>query len=146
VFQFTYQYLDNRRLWHKSESTVTRLRVRRQENRTSIPGRSIDSSVTTSSKLALKSTQLSRYSDWLRAGRRRGRSSRSDRVKNFLFSMSSRPAVGFTQPPIQCVPWVLSWKVKWSGREADDSPPTVPRSRKYGSIHPLPHTPSWLSA
>jgi hypothetical protein len=22
----------------------------------------------------------------------------------------------------------------------------VPRSRKYGSIHPLPHTPSWCSA
>jgi hypothetical protein len=46
----------------------------------------------------------SRYSDWLRAGRRRGQSSSPGRVKNFLFSKSSRPALLCTQPPIQWVP------------------------------------------
>jgi hypothetical protein len=36
--------------------------------------------------------------------------------------------------------------VKRPGREVEHSPPTMPRSRKCGSIHPLPHTPSWRSA
>jgi hypothetical protein len=49
-------------------------------------------------------TMRSRYSDWLRAGRPRGRSSSPGRVKNFHFSMSSRPALGSTQPPIEWVP------------------------------------------
>jgi hypothetical protein len=44
-----------------------------------------------------------RYSDWLRAGRPRVRSSSPGRVKNFLYSKSSRPALRSTQPPIQCV-------------------------------------------
>jgi hypothetical protein len=63
------------------------------------------------------------YSDWLRAGRLRGRSSSTGRVKNFLFSKSSRPALGSTQPPIQWVPGVLSPGVKRPGREADHSHP-----------------------
>jgi hypothetical protein len=46
-------------------------------------------------------TPPSRYSDWLRAGRLRGRGSSPGRVKNFRFSMSSKPALGSTQPPIQ---------------------------------------------
>jgi hypothetical protein len=49
----------------------------------------------------LGETGRSRYSDWLRAGRPRVRSSSPGRVKNFHFFMSSRPALGFTQPPIQ---------------------------------------------
>jgi hypothetical protein len=44
---------------------------------------------------------LSRYGDWLRAGRPMGRSSSPGTVKNFFFSMSSRPALGPTQLPIQ---------------------------------------------
>jgi hypothetical protein len=36
----------------------------------------------------------SRHSDWLRVRRPRGRSSSPGRVKNFLFSTSSRPALG----------------------------------------------------
>jgi hypothetical protein len=47
----------------------------------------------------------SRDSDWLRAGRPRGRSSFPGKSKNFHF-ISSRPALGYTQPPIQWVPGV----------------------------------------
>jgi hypothetical protein len=63
----------------------------------------------------------SRYSDWLRGGRPRGWSSSPSRVKNFLLPMSSRPAVGSTQPPVEWVPGTLSSGVKQSGREADYS-------------------------
>jgi hypothetical protein len=66
----------------------------------------------------------SRNSDWLRAGRPKGRSSSPGRFKNFLFSTWSRPALGFTQPPIQCVLGALSPGVKRPVREADHSPPT----------------------
>jgi hypothetical protein len=72
------------------------------------------------------------------------------RVKNFLFSASSRPVPGPTQPPIQ---WVLGAPslggVKRPGREADRSLQIVPRSRKFESVHPPPpppHMPSWHSA
>jgi hypothetical protein len=58
----------------------------------------------------------------LLAGEWRGRSSSSARVINFLFSASSRPALGPTQPPIQWVPGVISLGVKRLGRQA--SPPT----------------------
>jgi hypothetical protein len=82
--------------------------------------------------------------DWLRAGWPRGRSSSSGKVKNFLFSMSSRPALGSTQPLTQ---WV-SWGVKLQGREADHSPQTSAEVKKmwiYTTTFPLP-TPSWRSA
>jgi hypothetical protein len=81
----------------------------------------------------------SRYNNWLWAGRLRGRSSRPGRVKNFLFSKSSRPALGPTQPPIQWVLGALSPMVKRSGREADHSPPTsaeVKKMRIYKSTPP----------
>jgi hypothetical protein len=42
----------------------------------------------------------------------------------FLFNTTSRPALGPTQPPIQCVPGALSLGVKQQGREADHSPPS----------------------
>jgi hypothetical protein len=51
--------------------------------------------------------QLSRYGDWLRAERLVGGSSPS-RIKNFHFSISPRPALGSTQPPIKCVLGALS--------------------------------------
>jgi hypothetical protein len=54
----------------------------------------------------------------------RGRSSSPGRVKNFLLSMSSTPALGSTQSPIQWVPGAFSPGVKRPGREADHSPPT----------------------
>jgi hypothetical protein len=53
-----------------------------------------------------------------------GRSSSPGKVKNFLFSTSSRTALGLTQPPIQWVPGALSPAVKRLEREADHSPPT----------------------
>jgi hypothetical protein len=52
------------------------------------------------------------YSDWLRAGRPRGRSSSPGRVKNFHFSISSRPALGHTQSPVEWVLGALSPEVK----------------------------------
>jgi hypothetical protein len=64
------------------------------------------------------------------------------RGKNFHFSMSSRPALGPTQSPIQWAPWALSPWVKWPGCEVDHWPPTSAKG-KHGSIHPLPHTSSW---
>jgi hypothetical protein len=54
----------------------------------------------------------SRYSEWLWAGRLRGRGSSPGKVKNFLPSTSSRPVLGSTQPPIQWVPGALSPGVK----------------------------------
>jgi hypothetical protein len=61
----------------------------------------------------------SRYSDWLRAGRPNGKSSRPGRGKTFLLSTSSRPVLGPTQLPIQWVP-----EVKRLGRESNHSPPS----------------------
>jgi hypothetical protein len=66
---------------------------------------------------------LSRYSDWLRAGRQRCQSSSPGRVKNFLFSALSKPALGSIQRPSQWVQGALSPGVKRQGREADHSPP-----------------------
>jgi hypothetical protein len=51
------------------------------------------------------------------------RSSSPGRVKNFLFSTSSRPALWSTHPPIQWVPGALSSWIKPPRREADHSPP-----------------------
>jgi hypothetical protein len=66
--------------------------------------------------------ERSQYSDWVRAGRQRGRSSSPRRAKNFLFSTLSRPALGPTQPPVQWVLGALFPGVKQPGREADQSP------------------------
>jgi hypothetical protein len=64
------------------------------------------------------------YSEWLRAGRPRGRSLSPGKVKNFLFPAASRPAEGLTQPPIQCVWGPPCSRLKRQGREADHSPST----------------------
>jgi hypothetical protein len=44
-------------------------------------------------------------------------------VGSRIFSMSSRPVLGSTQPPIQWVPAALSPRVKRQGRETEHSPP-----------------------
>jgi hypothetical protein len=80
-------------------------------------------------------------SDWLRAGRQRGRSSIPVSVKNLPFSTSSRPAVGPTQHPIR---WVL--EAKWPDLKLATHLKLVLVSRKRGFIHPLCHTPLWRSA
>jgi hypothetical protein len=59
-----------------------------------------------------------------------GWSSSPGRIKNFLFSTSSRPALAPIQPPIQWVPGVLSPGVKRSGSEADRSLPTSAEVKK----------------
>jgi hypothetical protein len=65
---------------------------------------------------------------------------------NFHFSMSSRPALRSTQPPIQWVSGALSPGVIGRGVNLTTYLKLVPRSRKYGCIHPLPQNPSWQSA
>jgi hypothetical protein len=88
--------------------------------------------------LSFRTTHLpiiSRYSDWLRVGRPRGRSSSPNRVKNFLFSTSSIPALGSTQPPIQWVPGALFPRVNRPGREADHSPPTSAELKKNVDLY-----------
>jgi hypothetical protein len=62
--------------------------------------------------------------------RPRGQCSSPGRVKNFLFSTASRPALGPTQPPIQWVPGALSPGVKRQEREADHSPPISAEVKK----------------
>jgi hypothetical protein len=88
----------------------------------------------------------SRYSSWLRAGRPRGRSSSPGRFKNFLFSTSSRSALGPTQPPIQWVPRALFPGIKRLGREADHSPPASAEVKKMWIYTSTPPYASWRSA
>jgi hypothetical protein len=78
------------------------------------------------------------YSDWLRTGRRISWSSAPGRVNKFLYSTSSRPALGPTQPPIKWVPEALYQGVKRPGREADRSPPTNAEVKKTWIIHSHP--------
>jgi hypothetical protein len=52
------------------------------------------------------------------------------RVKNFLYSTSSRSVLGSTQPPTQLVPGALSLVVKRLGGEADHSRPTSAEVKK----------------
>jgi hypothetical protein len=77
-------------------------------------------------------TWRSRYSDWLLDGRQWSRSSGPGRVKNFHFSILSRPALGPTQPPIQLVPGegAPSPAVERPEREADHSSPTSAEDKK----------------
>ena len=67
-----------------------------------------------------------RDSDWLRAGRQRSRSSSLGRVRDFLFSMSSRLApASYTMGTGGSFP-----EVKRPGRKADHSPPTSAEVKK----------------
>jgi hypothetical protein len=71
-----------------------------------------------------KPGQCSRYSDWLRAERPRGRSSSPGRGNCFLPSTSSRPVPGTTQPIFQWGTGTMYPGLKRPGSEADHSPPT----------------------
>jgi hypothetical protein len=68
-----------------------------------------------------------------------GRGSIPGKGKGFIYSTSSRPALKFTQPPIQRVPGTLSSGVKRSEHEADRSPPSSAKVKSGGAIPP--HTP-----
>jgi hypothetical protein len=68
-----------------------------------------------------------------------GGSSSPGRVNNFHLSISSRPALGSTQPPIKWVPGSLSRGKSGRGVKLTTHLQLVPRSRKFGSIHPLPY-------
>jgi hypothetical protein len=52
----------------------------------------------------------------------------------FLSSITSRPALGPTQPPIQSVPGALSSSVTGQGREADHLPPSSAEVKNGGAI------------
>jgi hypothetical protein len=57
----------------------------------------------------------------------------------FPLASVSRPALGPTQPPVLCVPGVLSPGVKARpGRDTDHSPTSVPRSRMSRSYTSFP--------
>jgi hypothetical protein len=58
------------------------------------------------------------------------------------FSTVSRPALGFTQPPIECTPGTVSPGVMRQGREVDHSPPFDAEIKNDGAISPFPHTSS----
>jgi hypothetical protein len=69
----------------------------------------------------------------------RGAISRAGKVKNVLFSMSSRSALGLTQPLTQWVAAAISPGVKRQGREADHASPTIAEVKKmwiYTFTHP----------
>jgi hypothetical protein len=82
---------------------------------------------------------LSRYSDWLRAGRQRGRSSSPGGVKNLHFAMSSRSTLGSNSMD-------TGGSFSAGGVKLTTHLQIVPRSIKLGFIHPLPHTPASRSA
>jgi hypothetical protein len=67
-------------------------------------------------------------------------------VGSRIFSTSSRPTLGSTQPPIQWVPGLFLRGESGRAMKLTTELRLVPRSRKCGYIHPLPPTPSWLSA
>jgi hypothetical protein len=60
----------------------------------------------------------------------KGRISIPGRVKNFLFSILFKPALGFTQPHIQWVSGPLSPGVKRPGLQADHSLPASGEVKK----------------
>jgi hypothetical protein len=65
----------------------------------------------------------------------------------FLFTTASRPALGTTQPLIQCVAGAVYLVVKWPGREADYSPPSNAEVKECLELHfHSPNTPRWRSA
>jgi hypothetical protein len=64
----------------------------------------------------LNRAELAHYTSRLQAGQP-GFDSRQGKIR--LFSITSMPALGRTQPPVQCVPGALLFRVKLQGHEAD---------------------------
>jgi hypothetical protein len=61
------------------------------------------------------------------------------RVKNFLFSTSSRPALEPIQIPIQWTLGAFSPEVMWPEHEADHSPATSAEVKKMRIYTSTPH-------
>jgi hypothetical protein len=56
----------------------------------------------------------------------------------FLFATMSRPGLGPTQTPIQCVSGILIPEVKWLGHEADHLPPSSSEIKNVWSYTSTP--------
>jgi hypothetical protein len=78
------------------------------------------------------------YSDWLWAGRPRGRSLSPSRGKIFLLSTMSRPVLEPIQSPMQWVQAAFSQGMKRPEREADYSPSSSAEVKNGEAIPPLP--------
>jgi hypothetical protein len=63
------------------------------------------------------------------------------RQDTFLFSITSGPTLGPTQPPKQWLLGAVSLGIKHHGREADHSAPSSAKVKNGGCIPPLFHTP-----
>jgi hypothetical protein len=84
----------------------------------------------------LKSGYRNQYSDFLQAGRPRGRSSSPRWFKTFLFSTPSRPP---THPPsIKCIAESLFPRSKRSEREANHLPPASVEAKKSWIYRSIP--------
>jgi hypothetical protein len=75
---------------------------------------------------------------WLLAGRPRNRGSVPGWQRDFLFSITSRPALWSAQPPIRWVPRVVCPGVKRQGRETDHSSQRSAEVKNGGVVLPLP--------
>jgi hypothetical protein len=80
------------------------------------------------------------YSDWLRSERLRGRNLSPGKDKNFVFSTLWAHPASYPMGTGGSFLWGKAAK-----RELFTYLQLVSRSRKHGSIHPLPHTSSWRS-
>jgi hypothetical protein len=87
-----------------------------------------------------------RYSDWLQAGRPRGRSLSPDRGKIFLFSTLLKPILGPVHSPIQLVPGAIYPWVKRPGNESNHPPLTSAKVKNMWIYTSTPPTSSWHSA
>jgi hypothetical protein len=78
------------------------------------------------------------------AGLSRKRDSTPGRVKNFLFSTASTPALGYIRFLIQRALGTVSSRLKRPAREADHSPPPSAEVKNDADILLLSLKPSWL--
>jgi hypothetical protein len=71
---------------------------------------------------------------------------RSLATEDFSVLRSSISALRPTEPPIQRIPGALSQGVKGKRCELTSPFQLMPRTRKRGSLHPLPQISSWHNA
>jgi hypothetical protein len=100
-----------------------------------------DRELVESTRYCFEPELCSHYSDCLRIEWPKDLSSSPGRVMNILFSTSSRPGLGPTQPPIQWIPVAFSPGVRPLGPGADHSPPTSSEVKKIWISSPTPPYP-----